>query len=146
MAASHGILPQQTSSTTEIVNAPSALRRDEKYERLQQMQDELLERSTTVLEGSMRFAEIESTAATVPQAWIDELGPEAAKVRFRLAKAGWLGAKEAPIGIRVAGQVAVGILRAKAAADQAPRILNVKLMQWTAPLPQFPEQDIEPGR
>ncbi len=116
------------------------------FDRLQEVQDEILERSLFVTDGAVRFSEVEEGAVMPPQEWIDELGEEKALIRFRAAKAGWKSAKEAPVGIKVAMQMASTIIKAKAMEQAPARTLNVALVHWSTPLPQFPEQEIEPGR
>lgn len=112
-------------------------------ERLQRVQDELLARSLSVADASVRFAEVDPESVGPPQEWIDEVGLQAATVRWRIARASWLSVKESPVGIKVATSMAIGILRAKAQVESAPRVLHMEVVHMTAPLPQFPEQEIE---
>lgn len=150
MAASKGIAPVQArpedqgSKLAEIVPAP--IRAVSQHARLERIQDDLLERSLAVVDGSVSFADIEPGALEPPPEWIEQYGHEGAMRRLRVARASWMNAKEAPVGIKVAAQVAVGILRAKAQEKSGPKTLNIAVVQMTAPLPQFEEREIEPGR
>lgn len=110
---------------------------------LASMQDELLVRSLNVVEGAMAFAEIEPTDSDPPAEWIEQLGEEKARIKFRIARAAWMAAKDAPVGIKVASALAVGIIKAKATEKAGPKQLNIAFVQMTAPLPQFVEQELE---
>jgi len=149
MAASKGIAPtrpvdEQKAQLAKILPKKDALALQQ--DRLQELQDQLLERSLSIVDSSMRFADIDPTTTEPPQAWIDELGMDGAKVRLRVAQSAWAAAKDAPVGIKVASSVLVGILKAKATEKQGPRTLNVAVVHMTAPMPQFPEQEIEVGK
>lgn len=151
MGASSGISKDQKSPDehkAELAQRlPAAQSLAFQHERLATMQDELLERSLSVVDASMRFAEIEPDTKEPPQEWIDELGGnvEKARRRLRVARAAWMSTSEAPVGIKVASAVAVGIIKAKATEKAQPRTLNIQVVQMTAPMPTFPEQDLEIG-
>lgn len=150
MAASTGPSPkkrspnEQKAELAQVLPAPQALA--SRMEHLRELQDQLLQRSLQVLDASVRFAEVEADTEHPPPAWIDELGEVGAQMRLRIARASWMSAKESPVGIKVAANLAVGILRAKAQENAAPRVLHLEVVHMTAPMPQFPEQEIEPGR
>lgn len=150
MAASTGPSAKKRSEDDQKVGLAQVLPRPQQLatqlEHLQQLQDQLLQRSLQVLDASVRFAEVEADTTEPPAAWVDELGEVGAQLRLRVARASWMSVKESPVGIKVAANLAVGILRAKAVENAAPRILHLEVVQMTAPMPQFVEQEIEPGR
>lgn len=145
MAASKGLAPvprtpdEQREHLAEVLQGKSQLARD----KLQEIQDSLLERSLGVVQDAMTFAEVKEDSEAPPPEWIDELGYERAWSRWRMAKAAWRNGRDAPVGLKVAAQVATGILKAKAQEKSGPKTLNVALVNWAGPLPQFPEQDFE---
>ena len=116
---------------------PKMVEMEKRQAFLQGVEDDLLENSLTVLNDSLKFSEIDPGGAAPPPEGVEELGEKKAQARFRIAQASWMSAKEAPVGIKVAAQVATGILKARAAERQGPRELNVSFVQMTAPMPQF---------
>lgn len=148
MAVSNGVksTPQiveamkERKPPTAIVGASPAYIQ---HQRLTSMQDDLLERSLMVVDASMAFAEIDPESKKPPKKWVEDMGEQEALIRWRIARAGWMSAKDAPVGIKVASAVAVGIIKAKATEKAGPKQLNIALVQLSSPLPQFPEQDVE---
>lgn len=103
--------------------------------------------SAQVLEDALAARELDVDADGPPEEWIRDLGEKEAKRRFRMAQAGWLNAKEAPVVIKVAKELLVGISKAMAADNSGPKVLNLQVvnMPQTANLPEFPEiEDDEP--
>lgn len=147
MSASKGLaaIPktpeQQREGLTQVLHGKDALAMA--HDRLQEIQDQLLQKSLEVVGAAMAFSDIEEDSTAPPDAWIAELGQDSAHARWRLAKAAWRTGRDAPVGIKLASQMAVGILKAKAVEKTGPKTLNVALVNWTGPLPQFPEQDFE---
>ncbi len=145
MAASKGIAPvttqDQREHLAEVLQGKNALANADA--RLQEIQDQLLEQSLSVVQASVSFSEIEEASKAPPPEWIAELGEDRAWTRWRIAQASWRSAKDAPVGIKVAAQMAVGILKAKATEKAAPKTLNVALLNWPGQLPQYVEQDFE---
>lgn len=142
---------------TQVINRPKRreISVEEKRERvLKNLESDLLRQSMEVVSDTMRFREVapptvdpESGATlwdddSVPEEWVRELGQEKAEERLRVARAGWMDKKTAPIGVQVAQVLAVGIIRSRATEKAGPRTLNVQVVQMSAPLPQFPELDL----
>jgi hypothetical protein len=116
---------------------------DLQRDRLRGLEDDLLESSLAVVGGTCDFAELDpEDFNTIPQAWIDELGEERAAKKHRMAKAGWLPAKEAPIAISTATKIVTGIVRARATEKSGPRSLNINMVKMTAPMPDFEVVDV----
>lgn len=112
---------------------------------IRSIEDEMLLEASTIVRDAMKWRDIEPSSVDAPTEWYQELkerlgdGPakdEAIK-RFRVAKAAWMSSKDAPIGLKLATQVMVGIVKARATEDQAPRPLNVavQIVQMPAQLP-----------
>lgn len=82
-----------------------------------------------------------------PAYWqiMTELGDtEETKKAYRLARAGWLPGSETPAFVKVAVQMATGIMKANAAEKGGPRILNVgRVLIDAAAVPQYEEMEIE---
>ena len=63
---------------------------------------------------------------------------EEAKKMYAIAQAAWAPAKNAPIGMKYATQMGLGIIKARSVERAAPTNLAVQIIQMTAP-PTFPE-------
>jgi len=99
-------------------------------ERMMDLEDRVLERNLVILDGAARFHEIDPEAEAPPPEWVRELGQERAMERFRLAKYALMPAGAAPMGMKMAAPVVVGIMKAKAARDSGPKMtLNAALFQ-----------------
>lgn len=138
-------LSQPESSVTQVIPRRRSAQADERNRILQTLETELLEESISVSRDTLRFREIAPDAEGPPQEWIDECGEEKAAERFRVAQAGWMTRKNAPVGVQIAMQLTLGIMKSRATKDKAPQTLNVQVVQLTAPIPVFPELELESG-
>jgi hypothetical protein len=117
---------------------------DVQQEKLRVLEDELLEQSLEVVGGTCSFAELDPEKFDkIPQKWVDDMGMEKAAKFHRLAKAGWLPAKDAPVAITTATKVVSSIVRARATEKAGPKSLNMNIVQLSAPLPDFEVVDVE---
>lgn len=120
-------------------------RKKERMARLAEIEDELLDDSAIILKYANRFADIEPGTREPPQAWIDEMGLEQAQKCLRVANSAWLGAKESPMGLKLASTTVASVLKSKASRDhkEAPRF-NVAVVQLPAPvITEFPRLKVE---
>ena len=124
--------------TASIVAPPSPA----PLNKLQRMEEDILERSLEVVQASMHWQDIEPDAEEPPQAWVDELGREGAQKRFRVARAAWQSAKTAPVGLSLAKATALGITKVRAMTKMATPTLNVNFVNFQAP-PELQVVDVE---
>jgi hypothetical protein len=117
----------------------------ERRERIQNMEDGLLEKSLQTVAHALSFADIDPGATAAPEDWGHLTEAEKGK-RLRVANAAWLGKKDAPVGLELSRSVAIGIIRARSVEKAAPRTLNVVQIQMSAPLPQFETVEVEEDR
>jgi hypothetical protein len=125
-------------------------RKREQRDKLIGLRDELLQESLGVIRDSMRFRDIDPEAfperENDPAFWNmeDALGPEDAKRAYRVAKYALATAADAPIGLKLATNIAVGIMKANAAEKGAAPILNVgKVIISANSIPVFEEREVE---
>lgn len=111
-------------------------------ERIKTLENSLFERSMTIVDAALSFADFDDLE-NVPQDWVEKYGMEEAERRFRIAKEARLPNKDAAAGLGMARAVAIGIARTRSMEKQGPKTLNVQFVQLTAPLPQFPEKELE---
>jgi hypothetical protein len=104
------------------------------------MEEELYQKALSISADAMCWADLDPAEKEPPPEWIHELGPEAAARRFRVARAAWMSSRDAPIGLKLAHNAVVGIMKARAVEKQGPKILNATLVQMVGPLPEFPER------
>lgn len=119
-------------------------------DKLMGMRDELLAESLGVIRDAMRFRDIDlekfPERENDPAFWTmeDELGPEDAKRAYRVAKYALATAADAPIGLKLATNIAVGIMKANAAEKSTAPVLNVgKVIINQAAIPVFEEREVE---
>jgi hypothetical protein len=98
---------------------PAAVVKNErtvKLEKLAAMEEGVFERSLETVEGVLAWSDYSPEDFT-PDA-LSEVDEEERKKR-RLAQAGWMPAGEAPIGIKLASQIVVGMAKARATSAAA---------------------------
>lgn len=135
-----GFLPENPGPIS-LEKKPRELNPD-KLDRLRDIESGLLERSMAILGDALSFRDIEPGSETCPPEWRD-MDPDEAVKRLRVANAAWLGKKDAPVGLDLAKQVAVGIIKARATEKTAPKTLNVTVVNMSAPLPVFDVIEVE---
>lgn len=104
--------------------------KDRAAKRIAGLEDRLLEQSMDVVANAMEFADVSYGQEKPPEAWVRQLGEEGAKRKLRYVLAGQMSSKDAPIGVRVAQAVAVGILKSRAQRTQQPT-LNLHFVELT---------------
>jgi len=109
------------------------------------LEAELFLESMQIVSDMNKCKYIDPGQSEPPEEWVEELGYKAAKERLRLANAGWMSKKEAPIALQVAQAVVIGISRSRASEKAGPKTLNVQVVQMSAPLPQFPSLRLSAG-
>lgn len=123
-------------------------RKREQMEALVGMRNELLGRSLRIIDDTMAFRDIDTTLERdldpAYEKMVRELGEEEAQKTYRLALMGWQKAADAPTGVKVAVNIAVGIMKANAAEKGGTHVLNVgKILIDSSAVPQFEERDVE---
>jgi hypothetical protein len=95
---------------------------------LEQLEEQLYRQSLGVCDSLMRFAEVDPAGPQEPpQIWVDEMGQERAQMAHKIAQAGWMSQKDAPMALHVAPKLALGIcaVRAKVQDDVSPVTVNI---------------------
>jgi hypothetical protein len=115
---------------------------DRKQAGLRAMEDRLLNESLSVVADALKFAHLPEDAEGPLPEWVDEVGVEAAERRFRVAKAAQQPAAKAPMGIRLAANLAVGIIKARATEKTGDKTMNIAVIQMPAPQ-EYPKQLVE---
>jgi len=119
-------------------------------DRLISLRDELYRESMTVMNHAMRFGDIDPQYAQ--QKELDpafakmarDLGDEDAQKAYRLAQYACLPGADAPVGLKLAAVVAVGIMKANAQEKGGTHVLNVSKVVLSADaLPAFEEREVE---
>jgi hypothetical protein len=123
-------------------------RKREQRDKLMGLRSELLAESLGVIRDAMRFRDIDPKLEQKddPAFWTmeDELGPDDAKRAYRVAKYALATAADAPIGLKLATNIAVGIMKADAAEKGAAPILNVgRVIVNNAAIAVFEEREVE---
>lgn len=116
---------------------------DDDVKALRKIETKVLTKSMEVVQDALCFADIEMGGKGLPDQWIDEVGPERAQQRLRVAQMAQMNAKEAPVGLRIAKEVMVGVIKARATEKGAPPALNLHVTKIDFQLPQFPVLPVE---
>lgn len=106
----------------------SAEKREERLARIEELENELMEKCAHVISDYLSFREVTHDQKDPPQAWIDELGEEEARKKLNVAKAAWLPPSLAPAGPTLAARMSVGIARGRNyRVKMTQNNLNVKI-------------------
>jgi hypothetical protein len=136
-----GLLEDETVPTVkaEIVPvAPAPLA--EPIDTLRAIEDRVLTKALRVVEDGLAWADIDIGEKGIPDEWIRECGSLVeAKKRQRAAHAAQCGPKEAPVGLKLAKEVFVGVVKARATERAAPKQLNLIVGKMDFQLPSFPK-------
>lgn len=116
--------------------------KEETFERLARIEEALRADSFELVHDVMQFADIAPDEPDIPPDWITQYGFPTALKKFRLAKAGWLGAKEAPVAIKVAASICGNIIKARA-TEITKQPLNMTLVQVNANIKKYDVQEID---
>jgi hypothetical protein len=120
---------------------------DTAHAEIKSIEDNLYRRSLKVVLGVMDFANIGPEDTEPPAAWIEQLGYEEALQRFRLAQAGQMGPKTAPVAIKAATSLVAAIAKVRAMEKTSgPKTLAISFVQLSAPLPEFPRRIVDTNK
>lgn len=137
---------------SELVTRPNkdaVTRRREQEEALGGIKNKIFGDSMRVVEDFLRARDIDPmlNEQQDPEYWkmMTELGDEEeVKKAYRLARAGWLPNSETPAFVKVATQMATGIMKANAAEKGGTKVLNVgKVFVDQSLIPQYDEIEVE---
>lgn len=124
-------------------------KRREQTELLVGLKAEVFNSSMQVLKDHMRFRDVDigkdMTRDPAYHEMCVEFGTEEeAEKAYRLAAAGWMSAADAPVGIKNAMNIAIGIMKANAAEKGGSKVLNIAKVEIAAgAVPQFEEIEVE---
>ena len=155
--ASRKAKPDEQQQSTHVPEQPSVLAKPEpsaidrkraQRDKLVGLRDELFQESLGVLRDAMRFRDIDpSLKRDLDPAFEQmekELGTQAAESAYRMALLAYTPSADAPIGLKLAANIAVGIMKANAAEKGNTQVLNVsKVVLNAGAIPQFEEREVE---
>lgn len=104
--------------------------KDRAAKRIAGLEDRLLEQSMRVVTEAMQFADVAFGEKTPPEEWVETMGSELAERKLRYVLSGQMSGKDAPVGVKVAQAVAIGILKTRASRTQSPS-LNISYVELT---------------
>lgn len=109
------------------------------------IEERMLVRGLGIMDGVLSFADIDRDQEDPPQEWIDMLGEQEAKKRLRVARACWMNAKEAPVGLQLTQRFVSGAQKSRAMENVDRRPLQVTVVNIGAPVAaqEYPELEAE---
>lgn len=126
----------------------------ELVDEVEEVESRLLAKSSEILEGALRFYEIEDDDEIEdpllkkkgpPKEWVDLYGEQEANRRHRLARYAQRSTRDSPVGTFLARDLYLGILAVRVKRGEAvqPASLNVSFTQINvAPPPRYPELEV----
>lgn len=132
-----------TPKPLSAVRLAEIMPRDEPTDGLRLVEDKVLGKSLEIVRDALCFVDIDMGSEEMPVEWIDEVGPEAARRRQRAAQWAQLNAKEAPVGLKLAKEVLIGIVKARAVERAEPKRLNIQVTKIDFQLPEFPRVAVD---
>lgn len=144
--------PRDSDLTLTNINKRQTLNKMNKAvsrDMIRAVEDELFFDSATIVNDSMKFAELSfdesGNVESYPQSWDTELTKAELQKRLRIAKANWMTSGEVPNGIKMAQTIAVGIMKARAAEDTGVKSLRIQNIVMTNPtiMKEFGEIEVE---
>jgi hypothetical protein len=126
-------------------------RKRDQQGKLLSMRDELFKESMGVLQDAMRFRDFpqgqDDDARDMDENFlklVDQQGLTEATKTWRIAMAAWSSASDAPIGLKLATNIAVGIMKANASEKGGTHVLNVsKVVVNQSSIPVFEGREVE---
>ena len=113
-----------------------------RQEGLRKTEDHVLSQAMTVVGGAIDFAELDpKNIEAIPEGWVEEYGEKAAKKRVRMAQAGLMPAKEAPVGIKLAAQMVTGIIKARSTEGKA-QTFNIGIQVFQGQRASYAEKEV----
>lgn len=95
------------------------------------------------VEAALHWEDIDPDVAEPPTEWVESIGYEAAKKRLRVAKAAWMNAKDAPVGLGMARNTFVGITKVRSALKASSPTLQINLVSFASPMAAIETIDVE---
>lgn len=117
-------------------------KRREAEAKVERITDELLMSSMGTIRGVLRFADLPPDAEEPPAHWVEQMGAEEARKQFQLARYGLMSSAQAPVALKLAAQVATGILKSRN-EKTVPSQLNVQFVQFNLPPMKYPSRKVE---
>jgi hypothetical protein len=138
-------VPRRKTPGKSVVRVPKAEVRRHRSEGLAELQAELFDECMEVVSWHLKFKEISPAQEELPEGWAEQYGSRAQAV-FRAAKAGWMPSNDAPVALKNATAIILGLIKARSEVD-APRMLNVQLVTMNFaddPEPEMEVVDVAP--
>lgn len=115
------------------------------FDRLKELEAEVLEDSLKVVSAALAFpdaiGEDGSLVEAPPEEWVEQYGEDGARRRFVIARAAAMSGREAPVGLKLAQQMAVGSMAALERAKVGSVTFNMQFVKMVAP-PVFEELEV----
>lgn len=101
------------------------------------MEQSVLEDSLVVISSALRFHEVlepdGSPMTEIPDEWVEKFGEKGARERFIIARSACMSAKEAPVGLKMAQQTAVGAMAALEKSKTSGVTFNLQFVKMVQP-------------
>lgn len=120
---------------------------EQDFARIRAIESALHERAASILGYAMMAPDLDETemAQDTPSGqWLSKFdNREEGQRAWRIARAAWSSAKEAPVFLKLAPAFLAGSMKARANENAGPRVMNATIVTMTTPMPQFPERLVD---
>lgn len=129
-------------SAVEVLR-PGKLTRQEQVEaEFKAMEERLFSKSAEVLDDSLDFVALDPKTEQLDPKAIEGMSPERAERKRRTAIYAAQSAKDAPVGLKIAANVATSIARTRSMNGAGPKVLNIAVIQMPAMPFRYPEREV----
>lgn len=139
------LVPPRPPPVAQIVPAQDDVERlkEQRLARMKSIEDDIFGRCATIMQDALAFRDIDPQMTEPPAEWLQEMSPEEARKRFRVAQMATLSRKEAPVAIELASKMLAGIVKARSMDKQGPRVLNMTFVNMEGVVPNYKEVKVE---
>ena len=109
---------------------------------MREVRQELMVESMDVLANTMKFSEVDPDQEEPPDEWVQQLGLVRAKRALTIAKSAYKSSKDAPIALRLAADVFLGLTKAEALEKSGSKQLNVQVVQVATKSVDYPAMEV----
>lgn len=127
-----------------VFDASQTLANPESF--VDEVEEQILRDNISIIRGAAAFKDIDHDAEEAPKEWAEQYGEKEAAVMYRLAKAAWMPAKDAPVGLTLAVKTVTSIMKLRASKNQAPRLNVAVVVNTAAPTPVYEAVDLDEER
>jgi hypothetical protein len=116
---------------------------EQRLAKFKSIEDDILQKSAAIVIDTLAFRDVDPDTKEPPAEWVEQLGLEEAIKRLRVAKTAHLSKREAPVALDIAAKTLIGVMKTRAIERQAPKVLNMTLVNMQGSIPEYKEVKVD---